>query len=55
MKFYVHINKLTWHIQNTTATECYGPWKPSLQEALQLLALHLMEQIAQNAYTYGHM
>ena len=42
---------ITLHIQNTKATECCDLLKPSLQVALQLPALLLGEQIAQNACT----
>lgn len=42
---------ITLHIQNTRATDCCDPLKPSLQVALHLPDLLLKEQIARNACT----
>ena len=38
----------TLHIQNTRATVCYDPVKPSPQAAQQLLAPLIKERIAQD-------
>lgn len=43
----------TSHTQNTKATVCCGLLRSNHLAAVQLLALHPVEQIVQGAYTYN--